>query len=149
MYLLEFAGGFVIQVLEFHANSLNKFIRAYLSNYFNALNRTIGKIEENFHLRLIFNWINIVRTSFISFYKRGSNSFTNLRENKQRLCKFSKNLSNKNKQRLWNVPNSSTSQFSTALLIKDTKCKRKMVTFASKSVSTIIFMQQRLSARSE
>ena len=27
----------MIQVLEFHANSLNKFIRAYLSNYFNAL----------------------------------------------------------------------------------------------------------------
>ena len=37
MYLLEFAGGFVIQVLEFHANSLNKSIRAYLSNHFNAL----------------------------------------------------------------------------------------------------------------
>ena len=27
----------MIQVLEFHANSLNKFIRAYLSKYFNAL----------------------------------------------------------------------------------------------------------------
>ena len=38
-YLLEFAGGFVIQVAEFHVNSLNKSIRAYLSNIsiFNAL----------------------------------------------------------------------------------------------------------------
>ena len=36
-YLLEFAGGFMIQVVEFHANSLNRFIRAYLSKYFNAL----------------------------------------------------------------------------------------------------------------
>ena len=38
-YLLEFAGGFVIQVPNYHTNSLNKFIRAYLSNYFNALIR--------------------------------------------------------------------------------------------------------------
>ena len=37
MYLLEFAEDFVTLVLEFHANSLNKFIRAYLSNYFNTL----------------------------------------------------------------------------------------------------------------
>ena len=36
-YFLELAGGFGIQVLNFHANSLDKFIRAYLSNYFNAL----------------------------------------------------------------------------------------------------------------
>ena len=27
----------MIQVAEFHANSLNEFIRAYLSKYFNAL----------------------------------------------------------------------------------------------------------------
>ena len=38
MYLLEFAGGFVIQAVEFHENSLDKFSRAYhLSNYFNTL----------------------------------------------------------------------------------------------------------------
>ena len=43
MYLLEFAGGFVIQVLEFHANSLNKSIKAYLTNCFNALSRMIVK----------------------------------------------------------------------------------------------------------
>ena len=36
-YLLEFSGGFVIQVSKFHAKSLNNVIRAYLSNYFNAL----------------------------------------------------------------------------------------------------------------
>ena len=36
-YLLEFAGGFVIQVSKFYAISINKFVRAYLSNYFNAL----------------------------------------------------------------------------------------------------------------
>ena len=42
MYLLEFAGGFVIQVAEFHANSLNKWIRAYLSKYFNALGEIIN-----------------------------------------------------------------------------------------------------------
>ena len=41
MYLLEFAGGFVIQVLEFHANSLNKSIRAYLGNFFNALSTNL------------------------------------------------------------------------------------------------------------
>ena len=34
---MKFAGGFVIQVEKFHANSPKKFIRAYLSNYFNAL----------------------------------------------------------------------------------------------------------------
>ena len=43
MYLLEFAGGFVIQVSKFHANPQNKFIRAYLSNYFNALIYTFKK----------------------------------------------------------------------------------------------------------
>ena len=37
MYLLEFAGGFVIQAVEFHENSLDRFIGAYLSNYFNTL----------------------------------------------------------------------------------------------------------------
>ena len=37
IYLQEFARGFVIQAQEFYANSLNKFIRAYLCNYFNAL----------------------------------------------------------------------------------------------------------------
>ena len=51
-----------------------------------------------------------------------ANVFLKHRENKQRLSKFSKMLSNKNKQRLWNVQNSQTSQFFTALLIKHTKC---------------------------
>ena len=37
MYLLKFAGDFVIKVLESYANSLNKSIRGCLSNYFNAL----------------------------------------------------------------------------------------------------------------
>ena len=32
----------MIQVEKFHANSLNKLIRAYLSNYFNALGPTKG-----------------------------------------------------------------------------------------------------------
>ena len=41
MYLLEFAGGFVIQVVESYANSLNKFIRAYLSKHFNALQKSM------------------------------------------------------------------------------------------------------------
>ena len=45
MYLLEFAGGFVIQVAEFHANSLNKFIRAYLSKYFNALMLSLETVD--------------------------------------------------------------------------------------------------------
>ena len=31
----------MIQVPKFHANSLNKFIRAYLSNYFNALEKPL------------------------------------------------------------------------------------------------------------
>ena len=35
----------MIQVAEFHANSLNKFIRAYLSKYFNAL--TLGFAQYN------------------------------------------------------------------------------------------------------
>ena len=39
--LLEFTGGFEIQVAEFHENSLNKFLRAYLSKYFNALISTL------------------------------------------------------------------------------------------------------------
>ena len=33
----------MIQVPKFHANSLNKFIRAYLSNYFNALTVELDK----------------------------------------------------------------------------------------------------------
>ena len=40
------------------------------------------------------------------FYESGYNFFPKLRENKQRLCKFSENLSNKNKQRLSKVQNS-------------------------------------------
>ena len=47
-YLLEFAGGFMIQVVEFHANSLNRFIRAYLSNYFNALFLILSSLKVNF-----------------------------------------------------------------------------------------------------
>ena len=57
-YLLEFAGGFVIQVPKFHANSLDKFIRAYLSNYFNALGAAL-KIDKNDHsvtVRLALDW---------------------------------------------------------------------------------------------
>ena len=37
----------MIQVLEFHANSLNKSIRAYLSNCFNALTCTLSVSEAN------------------------------------------------------------------------------------------------------
>ena len=37
-----FADGFVVYVAEFHANSLNKWIRAYLSKYFNALGEIIN-----------------------------------------------------------------------------------------------------------
>ena len=47
MYLLEFAGGFVIQVVKFHANSLNRIIRAYLSKYFNALNLHISIVPAS------------------------------------------------------------------------------------------------------
>ena len=39
-YLQEFEGGFESHVAEFHAKSLNKLIRAYLSKYLNALNYT-------------------------------------------------------------------------------------------------------------
>ena len=46
-YLLKFAGGFVIQVPNFLANSLNKFIRAYLSNYFNALTVNTIRSKKN------------------------------------------------------------------------------------------------------
>ena len=35
-HLLEFAGGFVIQIPRFQANSLNKFMGAHLSNHFNS-----------------------------------------------------------------------------------------------------------------
>ena len=46
-YLLEFAGGFVIQVEKFHANSLNKFIRVYLSEwYFNAFLKAPCDFDE-------------------------------------------------------------------------------------------------------
>ena len=45
-----------------------------------------------------------------------------VKENKQRLSKFSDKLSNKNKQRPWKLEKLETSLFFTALLIKYDKC---------------------------
>ena len=67
MYLLVFAGGFVIQVLVFHANSLNKSTRAYLSNYFNALINKLA-LKKNFKLTVPL-WKALISLSLIKMAK--------------------------------------------------------------------------------
>ena len=57
-YLLEFAGYFVILEPKYYANTLNIFIRAYLSNYFNALLLMLGNAYDK-ELCDQVSWINM------------------------------------------------------------------------------------------
>ena len=74
----------MIQILQFYANSLNKFIRAYLSNYFNALTKTKGKKSW-----LLILWVKMGHFS-IHFLRpcRYSKFYLILKENFYILTKF-------------------------------------------------------------